>query len=370
MPCVRCGVEHMFVTAIGDADVTNLRSGRTGMTSSDISGVFGIVPTPALPGAERWDAVETVNLEESSRMTRAIIDGGVDALLTNGTFGECASLTFSELEAFVDAVVREASGRIPVFAGATTLNTRDTIARGRALLEIGADGLFVGRPMWLPLDGSQIVRFYRDIAEALPGTPLIVYDNPGAFKGKISPTTYAELSQIPEIVAAKHVGLLSGGSFIADLRAVEGRIRLLPLESDWYYLARLFPSEVTACWSGNVACGPAPVVRLRDAVNKRDWRTAERISDDLNWALEQLFPDGSFEAFLRYSIQIDNAQFAGAGFIRPGPTRPPYTSAPDGYLDAARVCGQRWTELQERYSFKGPSGVVDSFEQSEIPGGR
>jgi dihydrodipicolinate synthase/N-acetylneuraminate lyase len=49
----------------------------------------------------------------------------------------------------------------------TTLNTRDTIARARALVELGADGLFLGRPMWMSLDPAGILRYYRDIAEAL-----------------------------------------------------------------------------------------------------------------------------------------------------------------------------------------------------------
>lgn len=74
----------------------------------------------------------------------------------------------------------------PLFAGVTTLNTRDTIERARALVDIGVDGLFVGRPMWLAMDDKSIVRYYQDIAAALPGVPMVAYDNPVAFKGKIS----------------------------------------------------------------------------------------------------------------------------------------------------------------------------------------
>lgn len=320
------------------------------ITASDIRGVLGTVPTPALPGTGRWEDDNTVDLAETSRMTDAIIEGGVDALLTNGTFGEGATLTRDEVETFVDAVVRAAAGRVAVFAGATTLNTRDTIARGRALMEIGADGLFLGRPMWLPLDGVQIVQFYRDVAEALPDAALIVYDNPGAFKGKISSPTLAKLSEIPQIVAVKHVGMVAGAAFLADLKAVEGRIRILPMDSDWYYFARLFPQEVTGCWSGNVVCGPAPVTRLREAIAGHDWATAERITGEINWALNSMVPEGNFEAFMRYSIQIYNAQLEGAGFISPGPTRPPYTSAPEAYLESGRLSGRRWAELQHRYA--------------------
>ena len=323
---------------------------RSQITVDDITGIVGIVPTPATDDAGRWDAEHTVNLPEAARMVDAVVEGGVDVLLTNGTFGEGATVTATELYEFTDTVVQTVAGRVPYFGGPTTLNTRDTVARARRLADIGVDGLFLGRPMWLPLDERQIVQYYRDVAEAVPDLALIVYDNPGAFKGKISPGAYAELATIPQVVAAKHMGiLLGGGAFVADLKAVRGRIRLLPLENDWHYGARLFPDEVTACWSGNVVCGTAPLVALKQAIAGRSWDKAEAISEELDWALEPLFPNGNFDLFLRYSIQIDNAQFAGAGLINPGPTRPPYTSAPEAALEGGREAGRRWRSLHDRY---------------------
>jgi len=171
------------------------------ITMEDIRGVVGIVPTPATPDAERWDAQNTIELDETVKMVSAVVDAGVDVLMTTGTFGECATLTGDELRTFIDCVVKTVGGRRPVFAGITTLNTRDTVRRGRELVALGADGLFVGRPMWLAMDEVAIVRFYQDIAAALPGVPLVVYDNPSAFKGKISAAAYRALAQIPEVVA-------------------------------------------------------------------------------------------------------------------------------------------------------------------------
>ena len=322
----------------------------TKLTVDDITGVVGIIPTPSIPTADQPDTTFSVDLDEAATLADSMVRGGVDVLMTTGTFGECASLTWDELQSFVATVVDAVAGRIPVFAGATTLNTRDTITRGRRLGELGADGLFVGRPMWLPLDDAGIVRFYRDVAEAVPNLAMVVYDNPGAFKGKIGTPAYEALSQIPQVVAAKHLGLLSGSAFLSDLRAVGGRVRLLPLETDWYYFARLFPEEVTACWSGNVACGPAPVTHLRDLIRARRWEDCQTLTDELEAALETLYPGGNFAEFLKYSIQIDNAQFQAAGFMRTGPTRPPYTEVPESYLAGGREAGKNWAALQQRYA--------------------
>ena len=323
----------------------------TRYVADDIVGVAAILPTPATADADHWSSRDTVDLEETARLTEALVSAGVELILTNGTFGECATLTVDELLAFNGTVVQTVGGRVPVFCGATTLNTRDTIDRGRRLQSLGADGLFVGRPMWVALDDSQIVEFHRAIAEALPEMSQVAYDNPNAFKGKITPAVYAQLATIPQIVAAKHMGLgLMGERFLHDLDAVAGRIRLLPVANDWATTAERLPDEVTACWSGDVSCGPAPVLALRDAVLARDWPRARAIQDDISTALEPLFPQGSFEEFSKYNIQIDRAEFEAAAYFRPGPSRPPYVSCPDPNLAGGREAGRRWARLQTKYT--------------------
>ncbi len=103
----------------------------TKLTVDDITGVVGIIPTPSIPTADQPGTAFSVDLDEAATLADAMVRGGVDVLMTTGTFGECASLTWDELQSFVATVVDAVAGRIPVFfAGATTLNTRDTIARG------------------------------------------------------------------------------------------------------------------------------------------------------------------------------------------------------------------------------------------------
>ena len=319
----------------------------TKITPSDINGLVGILPTPSTPDAGDWRCEQSVNLTESERMTKLIVDSGVDVLLTNGTFGECASLLEHEHLAFNEVVIAAVGRRVPIFAGIGTLNTRETIRRGRALVAAGADGLFVGRPMWLALDQKQIVRFYADLAEAMPGVPLIVYDNPFAFKGRISRDAYVALGAIPEVVASKHVG---GPDLIGDAEAVAETCRILPLVSDWYRTAKLRPDLVTAAWTGHIACAPAPLVALARAIKAGDWADAEGISEKCNWAESAMFVGGELADFMNYSVQIGHLRFAAAGLIDPGPPRPPYIGLPEIYEKGGRETGRRWAELQTEFS--------------------
>lgn len=312
------------------------------LTAQDITGVLGMLPTPATPDADQWSCTQSVDLDETARMAEMVVAGGVRLLLTGGSFGEGASLTWEEHQAFTDCLVQTVGARSHIFAGATTLNTRDTIRRGRGLVALGAAGLFLGRPMWMALDPRDIVRFYRDVAEALPGVPLVIYDNQFAFKTKIPTETYAELSLIPEIVATKHIG---GPSIADDLRAVGGRIRVLPVDSQWAALARAFPEAATACWSGNVADGPQPLAALAQAVAQGELDRADRICERMAWAQSAMFPGGRLENFVDYNVPIARARLQGSGLVQSGPPRPPYLYAPESHWEGGRETGRRWRSL-------------------------
>jgi len=316
------------------------------LSAGDITGVLGMIPTPSTPDADDWRCENSVDLEQTAKMVAQVAGGGVRILLTNGSLGEGASLTAREQEVFTDCVVQSLHGRGLLFAGVTTLNTRDTIARARKLVALGADGLFLGRPMWMSLDAPGIVRYYADLAEALPGVPFVVYDNQFAFKAKIATETYAVLSRNPAIVAAKHIG---GPAIADDLLAVGGRLRILPLDTQWCALARAYPEAASACWSGNAADGTEPLIALDAAIKSRDWARAEAISARMAWAQAPMFPGGKLENFVDYNIPLAHARIDGSGLVKSGPPRPPYLFAPEEYMAGGRETGRRWASLRAEF---------------------
>lgn len=316
---------------------------------ADITGVVGIVPTPATADADKWSSTNTIDRAETAKMIEAVQVRGINIIMTTGTFGECSSLLHDEMLAFTDAIVQTNRRRKPVFIGVTTLNTRETVARGRDILAKfpDVDGLFLGRPMWLPLDDVGIVRYYRDLAEAFSGVPLIAYDNPIAFKGKMSTEVYKQLAKIPELISTKHTG---GPALAGDVLAAGEAMRILPIDTAWVEPARQFPDLVTASWSGNVACCPAPIGALAVAIESKDWTRATEISERLEWASSAQFPEGDLAKFMPYSIQIGHGRFKGAGLIDPGPARPPYSEAPDAFVEAGVEAGRRMREVQQQFS--------------------
>ena len=317
-------------------------------TAKDVKGVYNIIPTPATPDAGRWDCEDSVNYEESVRIVNMLIDNHVDAILTNGTFGEAATLTEPEWRKFNQTVVSSAKGRVPVFAGATTLNTRDSIRRAKELMAMGATGLFMGRPMWQELDEDGIVGFYSDVAEALPDAPMIVYDNPEAFKGKMSPRVYGRLAKIPNVIASKYISV--GPQYLADVEAAGDNIVIMPLDSDWYFAWKWAPSKARATWTGSGSCGMAPLLALKNAIESGNDSLAYTITMELRDAYKTLFPKGNFHDFSIYNIQLEKTRFNAAGLVNAGPSRPPYQRIPDDVAQGAILVGQKYAALQRKYS--------------------
>lgn len=317
-------------------------------TAQDVSGIYNIIPTPATQNASSHDAMDTINYEETVKLVNMLIENGVDAILTNGTFGEGATLTEEEHFNFARKVIETVKGRVPVFIGATTLNTRDTIRRAKAFMSMKATGLFLGRPMWCECDDDTIVGYYQDIAEAIPEAPIIIYDNPEAFKGKLSTSVYAKLAQIPNIIASKYIGI--GPQYLADIEACGDNIRILPMDADWHEAKKTAGAKAPACWTGSGNCGMAPLSALKKAIEGNDDAFAQEITKDIRFTYQTLFPEGSFKIFSLYNIPLEKARMSAAGLVNAGPARPPYHHIPEEYLTGAKEAGRRWAEIQRKYS--------------------
>jgi trans-o-hydroxybenzylidenepyruvate hydratase-aldolase len=324
---------------------------RARLTSQDVQGAWVIMPTPSKNNAADWRAENTVDLDETARVVDALIASGIDGLMTLGTFGEGSTLTWDEKRDFVATIVATNRGRIPFFAGATSLNTRETVRQMRAVRDLGADGVMLGIPMWCELETPGAVQFYRDVAEGCPELAICVYANPEAFKYDFPPPFWAQVAGIDQIVSAKYMSL---AALRTDVRNTKGRIRFLLSEGQYYQAARIEPEQANAFWSSGAVCGPSVTIRLRDEIAKAKkthaWKAATEIADAVAVAGTTLFPRGSFNEFSKYNVGLEKARIDAAGWMKAGPCRPPYHVIPEPYLEGARKSGRAWAELHAKYS--------------------
>jgi len=316
---------------------------------ADLRGVYAIIPTPAKPGADRWDAVDTVDLIETERVVNRLIGDGVNGLIVLGTTGECATLTGQEYESFVDCVLKTVQRRIPTFIGTTALGTHEVVRRTRFAAERGADGILLGLPMWQPLTVDMAVEFFRGISEAFPRIALMVYGNGRAFRFSFPPQFWSRVvDAAPTLMAAKYS---RPKALLDSLAAAKGRVHFLPHDGGVSKFAELSPTTTTACWSTAASMGPEPVLAQMRALLSGDAEALRTIAADLAWAREPIAEiTGDPDLFATYNIQLEKLRIEAAGYCKAGPIRPPYNVMPEPYAESARENARRWRRLCEKYA--------------------
>ena len=143
-----------------------------------------------------------VDYETLKSLVEWHIGEGSDGLVPVGTTGESPTLTHEEHERVIQEVVRAASGRVPVIAGAGSNNTVEGIRFMQHAEKVGAAAALVVTPYYnKPTQRGLIAHFtaLHDCCEL----PIIIYNIPGRSVIDMSPETMGELARLPRIIGVK-----------------------------------------------------------------------------------------------------------------------------------------------------------------------
>ena len=130
------------------------------------------------------------------------IDAGVNGLIVLGSLGENGSLAPAEKLDIVKIAVRVSRQRVPVLAGVAETTTASACDFVRKASSLGADGFMVLPPMQYVSDTRETMQHLRAIARAA-GRPIMLYNNPVAYRVDITPEMFASLVDEPNFVAIK-----------------------------------------------------------------------------------------------------------------------------------------------------------------------
>jgi 4-hydroxy-tetrahydrodipicolinate synthase len=119
-----------------------------------------------------------------------------------GTTGESPTVTEEEHRTIVETVVGAAGGRVPVFAGCGTNDTRHAVALTRSARAAGAQGALAVSPYYNRPTQEGLYRHFRAMADE-GGLPLMLYHVPGRTGGSIEVETIARLWEAGGVFALK-----------------------------------------------------------------------------------------------------------------------------------------------------------------------
>jgi 4-hydroxy-tetrahydrodipicolinate synthase len=165
------------------------------MSYSTWAGVF-----PAVTSQFRKDL--SLDLDATARHWDVLIASGVSGLIVAGSLGENQTLDPKEKRALVAEAVLVAAGRVPVLSGVAEMSTAAACQYVRDCERLGVDGFMVMPAMVYKADAAEALNHFRTVAAATD-LPWMLYNNPIAYPVDVTPTQFAQLADIPNLVALK-----------------------------------------------------------------------------------------------------------------------------------------------------------------------
>jgi 4-hydroxy-tetrahydrodipicolinate synthase len=247
----------------------------------------------------------------------ALVADGIDGLVLLGTVGENNSLRPEEKRLALRSGVEAVGGRVPLVAGVSELTTERAVEFARDAEKIGIDALMLLPAMVYVPTPDELYAHFRAVAEAT-SLPIMLYNNPPAYRVSIEIETLEKLASIPNIVALKE-SAPDPRRFTDIANRFGDRYTLLAGLDDVALEALLLGASGWV--SGLTSAFPRESVAMVAAARRGDWTEARRI---YRWFMPLLHLDADHD--LVQSIKLAE-QIMGRGSERVRMPRLPLAGA-------------------------------------------
>lgn len=260
----------------------------------DLKGVIPPIITPV-------DKNENVNKEGLVRVINHVLNGGVHGVFVLGSNGEFYALDFENQKRAVEITVAEVNGKVPVYAGASAITTRECIRLAKMAQEAGADALTILTPMFIKPSESELYNHFKIIAESTK-LPLILYNNPDKTTNNISVGLLKKLAKLDNIIGIKNTSSDFGQTvqYIYETRENEN-FKVLA-GSDYSIYATLAYGGA-GCVAGTANVAPALVVEIYDKFRTGDFAGALEAQFKLV-PLRNAYNYGSFPVVMKDCLNL------------------------------------------------------------------
>lgn len=167
------------------------------MNTDFIKGVVVPIITPI-------DENEMIDEQKLREQVDYVIDGGLDGILAFGSNGEFYMIEEDEMERGLKIMIDQAAGRVPVYFGMGAISTKKCVRLAKMAVAAGANGVSILQPMFLKPTEDELFLHFKTIADAIPETPVLLYNNPGRVGYTLSGNLVEKLAhEVDNIVGMK-----------------------------------------------------------------------------------------------------------------------------------------------------------------------
>jgi len=196
------------------------------MTALDLRGVIAAIVTP-------FDARDRLDEAATRRITRHVLDGGANAVMTCGGTGEFPHLSRQERAKVTRIVAEETAGQGRVIAGTAACSTREAIELTLDAAKAGAAAAILTPPFYFHLPGRALFEHFAAVARESP-IPIVLYNNPLYTGNSLPPALLAEMAQIDKVIGLKQSDS-DLGRLVEVIRRVGDRISVSTgIDSQFY----------------------------------------------------------------------------------------------------------------------------------------
>ncbi|MFC4323528.1 4-hydroxy-tetrahydrodipicolinate synthase [Litchfieldia salsa] len=159
----------------------------------------GVIPALVTPMDQNGNLLEGA----LRRVIDYTIEGGVHGVFVLGSTGEIYGLDHEQKKRVLEITVDQTAGRVPIYAGASEITTRDCIKTARLAQEVGGiSAVSVLTPYFVTPNQEELKAHYKAIADST-NLPIILYGNDDKTNVSIAPATCAALADVENIIAIK-----------------------------------------------------------------------------------------------------------------------------------------------------------------------
>ena len=157
---------------------------------------------------------EQLNIDHAfvARHAKWLIDNGCAGVVTPGSLGESATLSFDEKLALWKTVIEAVGERVPVVAAIASLSTAEAVRLAQRAADAGCSGLMVLPPYVYRSDWREMKAHIEAVFRATK-LSCMLYNNPIAYGTDFLPEQIAE-------VAAEHENLEAVKESSTDVRRI------------------------------------------------------------------------------------------------------------------------------------------------------
>lgn len=190
------------------------------MNTDFIKGVVVPILTPI-------DENEMIDEKKLREQVDYVIEGGVLGILAFGSNGEFYVIEEDEMERGLKIMVDQAAGRVPVYFGIGAISTKKCCRLAKMAVANGAAGISILQPMFLKPTETELFEHFKTIADAVPETPVLLYNNPGRVNYTMSGGLVERLAhEVENIVGMKDTSgdITQTSEFIRRTRDVNFKV--------------------------------------------------------------------------------------------------------------------------------------------------